>query len=123
MKGTALIIPKIVAGRRMTVSSQLKVYEYEVSCDGEAHVDVTSAANPSYGVQYIEDLLPRNEKDIYTIEKKSEDTRGEHWLHKFVAKVDKDGTLTVYHYELNTTGGDAPKSTLMMSASVYKKTQ
>lgn len=123
MKGTALIIPKIVAARRMTVSSQLKVYEYEVSRDGETHVNVTSADNRTYGVQYIENLLPRNEKGVYTSEKKTEDTRGEHWLHKFVAKVDKDGTLTVYHYELNTTGGDSPKSTLMMSASYYKKVQ
>ncbi len=123
MKGTALVIPKIVAGRTMTVSSQLKVYEYEVSRNGEAHVDVTSTGNRTYGVQYIEDLLPRNEKGVYVSEKKTQDTRGEHYLHKFVAKVDKDGTLTVYHYELNTTGGDAPKSELMMSASVYKKIQ
>lgn len=124
IKGRALIIPKIVAGRRMTVSSQLKVYDYEVFRDGQARVDITTAGR-SYGVKYIEDLLPRNEKGLYTTDKKVEDARGnsDHTRHTFAAKVDKDGTLTVYHYEMSITAGESPKADLMMSASVYRKIQ
>lgn len=125
MKGRALIIPKIVVGRRMTVSSQLKVYDYEVSRDGQARVDITTASGRTYGVQYIEDLLPRNEKGLYTSDKRIKDSRGnsDRALHTFAAKVDKEGTLTVFHYEMNITSGEAPKSDLMMSASVYRKIQ
>jgi hypothetical protein len=125
MQGRALIIPKIVADSTMTVSSQLKVYDYEVSRDGQARVAITTASGSPYGVQYIEDLLPRNKKNVYTSSKKVQDARGNsnHYLHTFVAKVDKEGTLTVYHYEMDITSGESPKSDLMMSASVYKKTQ